>query len=520
MQIFKGAIITCDHDNHIFQFLVEEKGIIQYVGNDLPEKYNDSEIINLGEQVLIPSFADTHLHFASMALFHAGLNAMDVKSNIELKEKLKAFVPKSKAKVVIAFGASPHSVKEKTLLSRSDLDEITIKRPIMVVKYDGHGCIINTPLIQRLPKQIKTLRGYDPDSGEMNQEAFFAVTDYVTGTVSIPDLIKSMKKAIDYMAERGIGLMHTVSGVGFPKDLDVDMERFVGRGASGGFQTRLFFQTMDVKKVLKRNLSRIGGCFATALDGCYGSMDAALLAPYKGTDNSGILYYSDEEVTEFCKKANRENLQIELHAIGDAAFNQATKALKAALDDYPRKDHRHGIIHACLPTAEGINICKDYHIQIPLQTSFIDWPQEPDWYLKEIIGDREAKLNPLRSFVDKGIVISAGSDSPCTDPDPMLWIHNACNHPIKEQALSVEEALKMATYWGYWTSFDETERGSLEKGKIADMVILEKNPLTLAKSELKAIKVNQLFLKGKTYTRQKGSSIGMILKGMIRKTRI
>jgi len=283
---------------------------------------------------------------------------------------------------------------------------------------------------------------------------------------------------------------------------------------------RLFFQTMDTAKVLKRKLPRIGGCFATALDGCYGSMDAALTKPYEGTDNCGILYYTDEEVIDFCKKANRLGLQIELHAIGDAAFNQATRAMKAALDDYPRVDHRHGIIHACFPTAEGLAICEKYQIQIPLQTSFIDWPQEPDWYLRNILGEREAMLNPLRKFLDHHIVISAGSDSPCTDPDPMLWIYKACNILIPDQALTVEEALRMSTYWGFWTSFDEKERGSLEIGKIADMVILGDNPLTVPKEKLKEIKVNQLILSGKPYKKQKQSWVKLIVKGMLSRGKI
>ena len=113
---------------------------------------------------------------------------------------------------------------------------------------------------------------------------------------------------------------------------------------------------MDTEKVIKRGLTRIGGCFETALDGCFGSKDASLLTPYENSNDCGVLYYSDEKVTEFCKKANRAGLQIEMHAIGDRAFNQATRALKAALDDYPREDHRHTIIHACLPTEEGIEI--------------------------------------------------------------------------------------------------------------------------------------------------------------------
>lgn len=513
MKIFHGAILTCDSRNQIFQYLVEEKGTISFVGNALPDKYKGAPITELGNQVLVPAFADSHLHFASMALFHVGVNAMNVASNEELKEQLLLFLPKTKAKVVIAFGASPHSVKERTLLSIADLDMVSKDRPIMVVKYDGHACIVNTALLKKLPEKVKTLRGYNPDSGEMKQEAFFATTDYVTSTVSVGDLVKSMQKAIDYIASKGIGMIHTVSGVGFPKDLDVDLERYVGRGVGGGFQIRLFFQTMDTDKVLRRKLPRIGGCFATALDGCFGSMDAALTKPYEGSENRGVLYYTDEVVTEFCKKANRLGLQIELHAIGDAAFNQATKALKAALEDFPRADHRHGVIHACLPTKEGLDICKKYQIHIPLQTAFIDWPQEPDWYLKDILGEREASLNPIRSFADNNIVISAGSDSPCTDPNPMLWIHNACNHPVKEQGLTVEEALRMVTYWGYWTSFDEHERGSLEPGKIADMVILGENPLTVPKETLKDISVNELILAGKPYEKQTQSWVKMLISG-------
>ena len=515
MKVYHGNILTCDNQNQVFRYLAEDKGMICFTGDILPSEYAGYPVMELGEQVLAPSFADTHLHFASMALFHAGVNVMKEESNEEIKIKLAAFLPRTRAGVVIAFGASPHSVKERKLLSREDLDKVSSERPIMVVKYDGHACIINSALLGKLPEKIRTLRGYNPESGEMNQEAFFAVTDYVSSTVSVPELIKCMQRAIDYMASKGIGLMHSVSGVGFPRDMDVDLEKYVGRGAEGGFQSRLFFQTMDTKKVLKRKLPRIGGCFATALDGCFGSVDAALTKPYEGSENCGILYYSDKEVTEFCKKANRLGLQIELHAIGDAAFNQAAKAMKAALDDFPRDDHRHGIIHACLPTREGLEICSKYKIQIPLQTSFIVWPQEPDWYLKGILGDREALLNPLRSFVDNGIVISAGSDSPCTDPDPMLWIHNACNHPDPTQALTVEEALRMSTYWGYWTSFDEKERGSLERGKIADMVILGGNPLTTLKENLKDISVNQLILAGKPYTAQKQSWVRLVLRGLL-----
>ena len=124
MKIYHGSILTCDSNHNTYQYLAEENGIITYVGDEFPKHSSGAQVVELGKQALLPSFADTHIHFASMALFHAGINAMDITSNDELKERLIKALPKTKAKVVIAFGASPHSVKEKALVSREDLDEV------------------------------------------------------------------------------------------------------------------------------------------------------------------------------------------------------------------------------------------------------------------------------------------------------------------------------------------------------------------------------------------------------------
>ena len=294
MKVYEGAILTCDEQNSVYRYLVEEGGKIIYTGDELPEKYSGAEVIRLGEKVLVPSFTDSHIHFASYATFHAGLNVADAKSNTEILEMIRDFAAKCDDKMVIAFGASPHSVAEKHFVTREQLDEVCPERPLFMVKYDGHTCVVNTRLLERIKDKAQNLRGYHADTGEMNQEAFFAVSDYVTNSVSIPKLLKNMQKAADYMASKGIGMIHTVSGVGFAMDMDVDMEKWFGKGLDNGMQFRVFFQTMDVSKAKRRGLPRIGGCFATALDGCFGSADAAMLAPYEGTDNAGVLYYSDE----------------------------------------------------------------------------------------------------------------------------------------------------------------------------------------------------------------------------------
>ena len=521
MNIYEGTILTVNATDDVCRYLVEDKGRIVFVGDELPAEYEGAPVEHLGTSVLCPSFVDTHEHFASFATFNAGLNVMNARSNEEIMQMVSDFTKRSSAKTLIAFGASPYSVAEGRLLSREELDSVCPDRPFMMGKYDGHACVVNSKLLALIDDKVKPLRGYHPDSGEMNQEAFFAVSDFITGSLSLPELVSNMQRAMDFVASRGIGMVHTVSGIGFAGDLDITLEKIVGRGAQHGFQLRVFPQSMDVNVALKRKLPRIGGCFACALDGCFGSEDAALNEPYAGKgDYRGVLYYTDEQVTDFCKKANRAGLQIEMHAIGDAAFDQATRCLAAALDDFPRDDHRHGIIHDCLPTEAGIQICADYGIQMPVQSSFIGWPQEPDSYLEELLGpERAARLNPLRTFWDKGIVVSAGSDAPCTDPDPILWMDKAVNHSVPEFALTAREALRMCTYNGAWTTFDEDERGSLEVGKVADMVLLSANPYEVAPSELGKTKVEGIFLGGVPYERQSQGVAKAVLAGLLSKAR-
>ncbi|MDD6785825.1 MAG: amidohydrolase family protein [Eggerthellales bacterium] len=516
MKVYEGTILTVDAQDSVARYLVEDRGRIVYVGNELPQCYEKTPFEHLDNRVLCPSFVDTHEHLASFATFNAGLNVMHARSNEEIKAMVADFAKRCKAKTLVAFGASPYSVEEGRLLSRAELDEACPGKPIFMVKYDGHACVVNTLLLEKIDDKVKDLRGFHPETGEMNQEAFFAVSDYITNSLSIPELIANVQGAMDFLASRGIGMVHTVSGVGFTGNLDISLEKWVGKSAQNGFQVRVFPQSMDVKVATSRKIPRIGGCFECALDGCFGSHDAAMIEPYVDAQGgNGVLYYSDQKVAEFCKAANRAGLQIEMHAIGDAAFDQACRALKAALDDFPRADHRHGIIHACLPTDEGIAICAEYGIHLPMQTSFIDWPQEPDAYLTSIMGDeRAARLNPLRTFVDAGIVVSAGSDAPCTDPDPILWMQRACNHSVPGQRLTPQEALRMCTYNGAWTTFDEAECGSLEVGKKANMAILSGNPYTVGVENLGDLQVLDLLLEGKPYQQQRQSFISAVLKGM------
>ena len=118
MKCYEGAILSVNGNNEVFRYLVEDRGRILYVGDTLPEAYGSAEKIDLGKKALIPSFTDTHQHFASFSTFQAGLNVMDAESNEEIAGMVRDFAARSRQKTLICFGASPYSVKEKRLIRR------------------------------------------------------------------------------------------------------------------------------------------------------------------------------------------------------------------------------------------------------------------------------------------------------------------------------------------------------------------------------------------------------------------
>ncbi|MBT8358660.1 MAG: amidohydrolase family protein [Deltaproteobacteria bacterium] len=480
-------------------------GKIIHVGDDLPQIYANSEQVELGEKALIPSFGDGHIHFSNWALIAGSFFDIRSAQNFyETGEMIQAFMANNKkSKLVLCFGASKHNVKEKRLITRKELDEFCSDKPLVIFCYDGHSCIMNSYLLNKLPNNIHKTRGFNRDTGQLFNEAYYAATDFATSMIPTLTLIKSIIKGYDLLAQKGVGMVHPVEGIGFPMDMDVTLVSLIARAQTkkNNFKTRLFFQTMDVKKVLKRKLPRVGGCFATALDGCFGACDAALLDPYSNDpDNKGILFYKDTDVIKFAKEANRAGLQIEMHAIGDAATHQAVMAIEEALKDFPRKDHRHTIIHACLMSPDNLEKCAKLEIGITLQPGFLISPLEPVEYLEEILGPRIKTGSPLKDMIDSGIHLSTGSDAPVTHPDPIEAIYGACNHPYDvNQSVSIQQALKMATYEVAWTSFDEHQRGSLEQNKIADMVVLNQDPLKMDPKNLLKLKTDQLYLSGKIY---------------------
>jgi predicted amidohydrolase YtcJ len=516
MTVFKNAhFISCEPENREFSVLAEDNGRIIYCGDEVPAAYTACPVVDLGGKTAVPAFADTHIHFTSHALFESTLDVRDAKDFAQLGQMLREYEARSKKqKITICFGCCAHTVKEGRLPNRDDLDACTT-RPTMIVKYDGHAGVGNSALMASMPKAVRDDPGFDERTGWMTQNAFYEGVNFMSAQVSPLSILAGLQATADNMARRGIGLIHTAEGVGFKNDLDMDMMRFAARGLPQDF--RIFFQTMDIRKARKRKLPRIGGCFRLALDGCFGSEDAALLEPYANNpENRGFLSYTQEQVDRFCVEANRQGLQIAMHAIGDAAVEQALAAFEAARLDCPRQDARHIIIHACLMNEGQQTRAATLKLVIAAQPAFLHWRHEPQAYTDAILGKaRSAAVLPLKSWVDKGIAVTAGSDAPCTIPDPIRGIFCACNHPNPRESLSPLDALRMHTAWAAYSSFDEHRRGTLREGLLCDFAALSGDPLAMPVEKLDTLRVDAVYFRGKRYEPKKQGLAALLWKAAI-----
>ena len=518
MKVFSGKIISVDKNNNVYKYLVEDNGKIVYVGNELPDIYKQEKLIELGNKVLIPSFVDTHSHFTSYAMLATTVTLDKLKSNKEIKEKIREEDSKlPKGKTMLCYGASP-KVVEGRFIEKTEIDNATSTRPVVIISSDGHTAILNEKALQKMPKKLASVRGYDYESGIMSQEAFYEVVASILRVIDIKDAIQAFQDALDIYVENGVGMICVACASGFPLDIDVELMRWLYQGQKSALQIRLFIQSFDVKKAKRRGIPRLGGCFETALDGSIASGDAAFTIPYEGTDDDhGRLYHTDSELYERLTKVHKAGLQIQMHAIGDAAVNQATRILKKVIDENPRDDHRHGIIHASFVSPESMQIMNDYNIQVIGQPGFIEMSEANYEFMHSMLGDRIFGAEPHNEFIHNGINFSASSDAPVTFPNPIGWIHWMVNNPNIPHRLSVAEALRVCTYNGYFSTFDEQDRGSLEIGKVADMVILSEDPFSVNPSNLINIKVEKTYLAGKEFSRPKQSAVQAILKGIFKR---
>jgi hypothetical protein len=504
---WNGNLLTMNSKNRRAEALAISKGKIVAVGpnEDLRRLYGEEwRFIDLQGRTVLPGFIDSHVHFMATAITATGINLAETRSVgeilVKVEEKAKETPPGE-----WIFGYFITHLSDRGMPTRVDLDQISKRHPVRLMHRNGHLCSLNTRAIEIL-KIPGNLEGVEKESGEVTG----VIRDPAIQVLSHPDhslteemRMEALRFASQVALQRGVTTLHALDGgARNPGAIPYLL------GVKNDFPVKLvlYDQTMKVKEPLGLGLPRIGGCISA--DGAFESHTAALFEPYADEpDNYGTLTYNQRKMSDFILKAHQAGLQIAVHCEGDRAVEQVLFGYERALRFSPRKDHRHRIEHFEIPTERQIERTARAGILAGMQPAFL-----PVFFFRDgveryeiFLGwSRLKRIHPYRTMLSASVLMAGGSDSPVTEIAPLLGIEAAVTHPHSEERLSVLEAIELFTINGARFAFEEDQKGSIEIGKAADLVILSEDPCSVEPEKIGRIPIKMTIVDGKVAFKSEG----------------
>ncbi|MFX1346901.1 MAG: amidohydrolase, partial [Promethearchaeota archaeon] len=469
---------------------------------------------DLKGRILLPGFIDSHMHPISYLFLFLNLDLSKVKSLKELQDILKqTATKKQKGDFILGLKLKEEEFDVPKLPTRWDLDEVCPEHPVFVVRYDGHIGIANSKTLELCGVDSNTLAS---EGGEIRKNIKGEPTGIVSENaldmvfskiqkylIPKPEVLReTADKTFKLLAKNGITSIHGQLDEG-----RIDIYKMIQNNILQNWYA--FVSINNPKKLMKLKKPPLDGgkvdskfkigTLKLFLDGTFGAKTACMWEPFTDAPNScGFCVVDEEEMYEKMKLAHNDGFQIAIHVIGDKGNRICVDLYKRLLTEFPREDHRHRIEHASMLTDDVIKDMKDYGIIASCQPPFIN--SEYTWLEKRIGKERCKYTYPMKYIIDAGIVLASGSDCPVEEPNVIMGLHALVdrNGFVPEQRISIEDALKSYTINAAYAAFEEKIKGSIEIGKLADFVILDKNPLTILKEDIKDIKVLETMIRGKT----------------------
>jgi len=492
-----------------------------------------TEVVDLKGRTAMPGLYDSHLHVVSTgtALQMINCRTPPMMSIEDMKKAVAEKVKQAKpGEWIQGRGWDQAKLAEHRNPSRWDLDGVSPDNPVVLTRTCGHLLVANSVALKIAGVTKKTK---DPVGGRIVRDAKGEPTGMLEESpamnlvrlhvppVGIPETMKAIKTACKSFNEVGIT---SVIDAG---DTEDEMVAYQLLREQGGLTCRVNVMLRSiqegepVEESVKRveNFPMITGMgdellrfqgLKILIDGGVGGRTALLREPYEGTpDNSGILTVPAENLQKLVDAANRRGMLCGIHCAGGKAMDIVLDAYRKTDKVKPIKGRRFYLIHAYQPSEDNFKTCRELGVLVASQPSFLYYLG--DSYHENVGSQRSEWLKPHRAWIDHGVVVGGGTDSPVTPypPFPSLWAAIARRTEVKgtqmgkEQRVTREEAIRMYTVNGAYLSFEEDLKGSLEPGKLADMVILDRDILTCPEDDIRDTRVLRTFLGGKTVFKAK-----------------
>lgn len=507
--IINGKCLTMSDDDKEYSWMLIRDDNIQDMGwGDDYKKYiaRAGKVIDAKKGTVLPGFVDSHFHVVQAALNSRSLDLSKARSFRDIGTLVSEAAKASPKRNIRGIGLDAQNLKEGRFPDRTVIDKYCKEAPVFINSVEYQTSVLNTYalLYYKIPF---TLEGIDFDE---NQVPTGIITHYANVLLrenvlkSIPNStrMEAVNEFLESVIKNGITTINAMEGGRLYCDKDAE---FIYESA-GKFtiDVVLFFSTMDIMKIKEMQLNRIGGCLY--VDGTFGARTAALTFEYNDCPgNMGGLNFTQDALNEFVRECYANKLQLALYTIGDRAIEQAITAHEYALEKTGNTGLRHRLEHVELPTLDHIRRAKKLGLIFSMSPTYEHIWGGPNKLYRERLGDNYKRTNPFSQIIQEGVVICGGSDCDVTPAEPLLGIHSAVNHPVESHRVSVYEAIKMFTCNGAYSIFEEDRKGTLEIGKLADVVILDRDILSTDKKKIKDIKVMTTIKSGRIlYNKLKG----------------
>ena len=538
-----GPILTMDAARPTAEAVAVKDGNIIAVGAEtdvLALVGSATQEVDLGGKTLLPGFVDSHGHAWLIGFQALTANLLpppdgegkDIDSLIALLDDWAKANRKAVEKVgwIIGFGYDNSQLAEYRHPTRHDLDKVSRDIPIVIVHQSGHLGVANSRALEIAGINAET---EDPAGGVFQREKSGRQPSGVAEEYAFFQLLfafgKSLnQEAMDQFVHEGAKLLasygYTTAQEGRATASSLNAISRVAETGALEIDIVVYPDILEIDTIEPSreyaNRFRVGGAKLT-IDGSPQGKTAWLTQPYhippegKGSDYAGYAAVTEQQALDAIDKAYANNWQIITHTNGDAAIDLLIKAIGEVQQKYPQVDNRPVMIHGQTTREDQVSKLKKLGIfpsVFPMHTFY--WG---DYHRDSVLGpERAMNISPTGWFEKQGMIFGSHHDAPVALPDSMRVLSATVTRRSRSgavigehQKVSVDTALKAMTLWPAWQHFEEDVKGSIEAGKLADLVVLSDNPMTVPEDQLDDLKVLQTYKEGVSVYKRSEAAAGI-----------